>query len=99
MLIWVACRLTVFSEEGIIFGVRDYIHSQRTIEFKPLRPFTPVSELNMRKHTATVATAAIAGGIVVGFNKAVGGVSEITVDGGEVVDWDAALGEKNKALV
>jgi len=99
MLIWVAGRLTVFSEEGIIFGVRDYIHSQRTIEFKPLRAFPPVFELNMRKHTATVATAAITGGIIVGFNKAVGGVSEIPVDGGEVVDWDAALRKQNKPLI
>lgn len=99
MLIWVASRLTVFSEEGKILGVRDYIHSKKTIEFKPLRAFTPVSKLNMRKHAATVATAAIAGGIIVGFNKAVGGVSEISVDSGEVVDWDAALGKQNKPLI
>jgi len=26
MFIWVASRLTVFSEERIIFGVRDYIN-------------------------------------------------------------------------
>jgi len=56
------------------------------IEFKPLRPFTPVSKLNKRKHTATVATVAITAGIGVGFNKIVGEVGEITVDGGEVVD-------------
>lgn len=99
MFIRVASRLTVFSEQGIIIGVGDNINSESTVEFKPLRAFPPVSKLNMRKHVATVATTAIASRFIIGFNKAEGRISEISVNSREVVDRDATLGKENKAFV
>lgn len=65
MFIRVASRLTIFTEEGIILGVRDYINSQSTVEFKPLRPFPPVLELNMRKHTSAVAATPVTGRVII----------------------------------
>lgn len=61
------------------------------MNLEPFGPFSPVFELNVREHAAAVAAAAVAGGVVVGLDEAVDGVSEVSVDGGEVVDWDAAL--------
>jgi len=99
MFIRVASRLTVFAEKGVIFGVGDNINSERTVEFKPLRALAPVSKMNMRKHVATVATAAITSRFIIRFNKAEGGMSEITVNSREVVDRDASLGEEKKAFI
>lgn len=65
MFIWVAGRLTVSTEEGIVLGVGDYVNSQSTVKFKPLRPFPPVFKLNIRKHIAVVAAPPITGRVVV----------------------------------
>jgi hypothetical protein len=65
VFIWVASRLTVFTEEGKVLGVRDYINSKCTVEFEPLRAFAPVLKLNIRKHIAAVAASAITGRIII----------------------------------
>lgn len=65
MFIWVASGFTVFTEAGIVSGIRDYINSQSAVKFKPLRPFPPVFKLNIRKHIAAVAATSITGRIIV----------------------------------
>jgi hypothetical protein len=65
VFVWVASRLTVFTEEGKVLGVRYYINSESTVDFKPLRAFAPVFKLNIRKHIAAVAASTITGRIII----------------------------------
>lgn len=99
MFIRVASRPTIFAEEGVIVGVGDYGNSEWTVKFKPLRAFTPMTEVYVGEHIATVATSSIPGGIIVWLNKAMVRISQIFVYSWEVVDRDAALWKKNKSFV
>ena len=91
MLIWVAGGLTVFLEECVVLGVCNYVNGQLTAEFKPLRPFPPLIELDVGQHVAAVATTPIAGGVIVGLNKTVVRIDQVFINYWEVVDGDAAL--------
>lgn len=65
MFIRVAGRLTKFSEEVVVFGVRDYMNGYIAVQLKPLRPFPPVSEMNMREHAPAVSATPVAGRLIV----------------------------------
>lgn len=91
MLVWITRRLTVFPEESIVLGVCNNIYSQAAVEFKPLRPFSPLVELDIRKHVPAVTTTTITSRLVIGLYKAVDGADEVPVDSEEVIDWNAAL--------
>lgn len=91
MLVRITSRFTVFPEESIVLGVGNNIYSQATVKFKPLRPFSPVAERDIRKHIAAVTAATITSRLIIGLHKAVAGANEVLIDSEEVIDWNAAL--------
>lgn len=65
VFIRVASRLTEFTEEIVVKGVRDYMNCKFTIKFEPLRTFPPMSKMDMRKHMPAISATAITGRVII----------------------------------
>lgn len=72
VLIRVAGRLAMPSEEGVVLVVCDYVHGYLTVELKPLRAFPPMIQHDLGRHVPAVSATALLGVLVVGLNEAVG---------------------------
>lgn len=93
VLVRVTRRRAVVPENWVIGSVGGDVQRRRPVGLEPLGALPPVGEGDGREHTAVVTAAADFSGIVVGRDEGVFGVDEVIVDGGEIVERDAAFGE------
>lgn len=87
------------SEDRVICFVGDYLDGYRSINFKPLRSFSPVSDRHDGKHLGVVTTTADLSRIVVGRNEGVLRINEVIVDSCEVVERNTSFGEEDESFV
>lgn len=99
VLVRVARGLAIFSEERIILVFCNYICRQFTVELEPLRAFPPLIQHDLGGHAPAIATATLSGVLIVRLDKAVGRIYEVLVDRWEIIHWNAAFREQNKALI
>lgn len=99
MLVDVAGRPAVVSEEREEGAVGDDFDGEVAAELEPLGALSPVVEGDGGAHAGGVAAAADGAGVVEGADEAVWGGGEVAVDDGEGVEGDACLAEEQEAVV
>lgn len=91
MLIGIAAVGAVALEEWKIDLVRNNFQGQFPIHLEPLGPFPPLINCDVRAHFLVVSPAPNRGVFIVCFYVTLGGVHEVSVDCGEVKQWNACF--------
>lgn len=99
VLVGVTGAGAVLMEDREVGAVRDDLDGKGPVHLEPLGALAPLGEGDLREHEGAVAAAAYHAGVVIGHDVVEGGVEEVRVDGGEVEEGDAGLGEEDEALV
>lgn len=79
MLVHVTWRATMLSKNWIIRCVWNYFNGHLAINFKPLRPFTPVRNCDCWRHFRIVSAPTHFSRIVVGTHEAFSSIDEVVV--------------------
>ena len=98
MFIWKTV-VFAFHERWEVFSVRYEFKGKVSISLEPLRPFSPLIDCDSRVVTEFIPAASHSTGIVIDLDESLGGVHEVGVDSGEVVEGNACFWEQNKTLV
>lgn len=99
MLVTVTRRAAQVSEERVELAVGNDADGEVSVEFEPLRAFSPVGEFDVGLHLGVVAASAGTSRVVKGAEEAEIGVYEIGVDGREVEERNAGFGKEDESLV
>lgn len=83
----------------VVDGVLHHIHCQFPVYLEPLRPFSPLGEVDQWGHVVAVAASPIGAVLVECAHEAELGVGDVGVDGAEVFDGDAGFRGEDEPLV
>ena len=81
----------MFLKHNMVVGFRDYKNSQVPLDCKLLRTFSPLMELNLKKHLVEVAATSITGKLIKDSTKQCFDRMRYEYVMVKLADWDAAL--------
>lgn len=99
MLVNVTVWFTEFFKFWVVCCIFHNVDCKLSVNLKPLRSFTPLSNVDLRCHVLMISASPIWPIVIKSANIAILGSHYVAVDESEIIERDARFGYKNKPFI